>query len=135
MTAAEDDPRVEALLRAAPVRRAQPLTGRERLIEAAFAGALVAATVAMAAWLPHRHVSPAVVVVLLVVALVTLRVRFTIGAYSASPIQLATVPTLLLLPAPLALGVLALACMLGSLPACVRGEKHPDRLMLLIGDQ
>jgi putative nucleotidyltransferase with HDIG domain len=135
MTAAEDDPRVEALLREAPVRRAQPLAGRARLIEGGFAVSLLGAILAMALVFPHRATSPAVVALLLVVALASLQVRFTIGAYIAAPVHLATVPILLLLPGALAVSVIALACVLSSLPACIRGQRHPDRIMPLIGDQ
>ena len=50
MTTTDDDPRVEALLREAPTRQAEPLTRRDRLAEAGFALALLAMIAALALW-------------------------------------------------------------------------------------
>src|SRR4051812_38495686 len=135
MSAAEDDPRVQALLREAPVRRAQPFTRRERVVHGSFAAALLAAVVAMGFAFSDRHASLPAALLLLGIAITTFRVRFTIGAYTGSPVQLATVPTLLLLPPALAVVVLAAAWMLGFLHACLRGRLHRDRVLVAIADQ
>src|SRR5262249_54919837 len=98
MSVAEDDPRVEALVRDAPMRRAQPLAGPERAVQGSFALALVAAAIAIAVAFPRGSVDPRTVLLLLAVAVIGQKVRFTIGAYWASPVQLVAVPVLLLLP-------------------------------------
>src|SRR4051812_32233239 len=135
MSASHEDPRVEALLREAPLRRARPMRARERGVQSAFAGGLLAAVVAMAVLFPENGASPLTAGLLLAVALVSLRGRFTIGAHAATPVQLAAVPILLLLPPALAVCVLGLASIVTYMPRCVRGRVHPDNVILWIADQ
>src|SRR3954451_18719612 len=135
MSSADDDPRVEALLREAPDRLAKPLTRRERLVQGAFAAALLAVAVAMAVAFPREHTDVLTAGLLLVLALVSVRVRFTIGAYAALGVQLAVVPVLLLLPPATAIALLALASVLSHLPDLARGRMHPDNAISWVADQ
>src|SRR3954469_1006249 len=103
MTTTDDDPRVEALLREAPVRQAEPLTRRDRVAETGFALALVA----VIAVLGVTASAPTSSTVTLAIALgllqaVARRVLFRMGDCTAGPTLVAVGPMLLLLHPALA---------------------------------
>ena len=136
MTAAEDDPRVEALLRDAPVRRAKPFERRELAVQAGFAGAVVAAVIAMAFAFPDRGPEASWTALLLfALAMVVQKIRFTIGAYLLTPVQLVAVPAILLLPPTAAVVVLFGAVLVIRVPDYLTGRTHPDRVLTLLADQ
>jgi putative nucleotidyltransferase with HDIG domain len=62
------------------------------------------------------------------------RVRFPIGYGFTVPTQLVFVPMLFLLPVGDVPLVVAAAMMLRNLPEYVRGERHPSRVLLAVGD-
>jgi HD-GYP domain-containing protein (c-di-GMP phosphodiesterase class II) len=135
MATPDDDPRVEALLREAPSRDAQPLTRRDRVAETGIALILLAAVAAMAAWLPGRESSSVVLAgLLLIVATLANRVRFTVGSCVTVPTQIALLPMLLLLD-PAMVPLLAVASqVLSRLPDYLHRRVHPDHAVLTFGD-
>src|SRR4051794_36086133 len=102
MTAPDEDPRLEALLREAPTREVEPLTPRDRVVESGVALSLAAIIASLALGVGGPDTSSVwLAVVLGVLHIVTRRVRFSIGSGTASPVLLAVVPMLVLLhPAP-----------------------------------
>src|SRR5689334_5299554 len=93
-----ENPIVENLLRGAAPQRLRPLTGRERVSEAGFAVALVAATAGLFAVGGWWSFHPWVAVGLVALLAAAKRVEFRTGAVTAPPVQLVIVPMLLLLP-------------------------------------
>ena len=133
-TTPEDDPRVEALLREATSRDAEPLSRRDRLAESGIALALVAVIVCLALWLPGPAGSPWLAGALLAVQLVAHRIRFAVGSCRAVATQVAVVPMLLLLHPALVLGLLVASGVLGRAPEYLRGRTHPDHAVFAFGD-
>jgi putative nucleotidyltransferase with HDIG domain len=134
MNLLEDDPAVEALLRAAPTRAQQPLAGRERLSEALFALALVAACgglYALAGVGSFTWWLPAGLVLLLAVAK---RIDFRTGAVTVPPTTLVIVPMLVLLPPWLAPLLVVAGSALGRADTYLSRRAHPDRVLLHFGD-
>ena len=131
----ETHPFVESLLRNAAPRTARPLDGRERVTEAVFACALVATAVAMLlALAPSPRDLGWSAAVLVVLCALAGRVRFSVGGGSATAEQLALVPMLLLLPPALVPLLVAAALALRRVPEYLRGQTHPDRLILAVSD-
>ena len=62
------------------------------------------------------------------------QIRFPIGYGFTVPTQLVFVPMLFLLPLGAVPLVVALAMVLRDLPEYVRGERHPSRVLLAVGD-
>jgi HD-GYP domain-containing protein (c-di-GMP phosphodiesterase class II) len=135
MTTTDEDPRVEALLRAAPARQAEPLTRRDRVAEAGFALALLAVIAALALWpaAPGGGQVP-LVVLLVVLQAIARRVTFSMGDCTASPTLVVVVPTMLLLHPALTLAVIVAGGALGRVPDVVRRTTHADHLLLSFGD-
>jgi HD-GYP domain-containing protein (c-di-GMP phosphodiesterase class II) len=135
MTTPDEDPRVEALLRDASARDAEPLSRRDRVVEGGVALAMSAVIAGLAAWAPAPDTSTALMAVTLgLLHIVARRVRFTIASGTAAPVLLAVVPMLVLLQPALALAVIVLSGMLSRVPEYVRGEVHPDHAVLSFGD-
>jgi putative nucleotidyltransferase with HDIG domain len=131
----ETHPIVESLLRNAAPRTASPLDGRERVSEAIFAVALVVASIVMMGVFPEtgRHLGWEAVALVLLCA-VAGRVHFSALGGSATAEQIALVPMLLLLPPELVPLMVAAALALRRVPEYVRGQAHPDRLILPLSD-
>jgi hypothetical protein len=135
MTTPDADPRVEALLREAPSRAAEPLSARDRVVEAGLTLAFALIVAAFAQWAPHPATSTASLAVALgALHIIAKRVRFTIGPGAATPVLLAVVPMLVLLEPALALTVIAVSSALGRLPEYLQRRVHPDHALLSFPD-
>jgi signal transduction histidine kinase len=125
-----------SLAREGRARRRQPLPRRRAVTELVAGGLFVGAAVALAVLGDADRdfeVGPAVVLVAMFAAGV--RVRIDTGITYTTPVQLAFVPMLLLLPTPFVPLLVLLAWTLGRLPdVALRDGTHPDRLLLLPGD-
>jgi diguanylate cyclase (GGDEF)-like protein len=127
-------PSDEALLVAARSRARTGLSGRERWTAFALGGGFLAAAISMAAalrWQDAFQVSTATLLVL-ALALVS-RIEFEIGTGSVVPTQVVLVPMLLLLPAPVVPLCVAGGYALGGIVDYVKGRRHPQRLVVLLG--
>jgi putative nucleotidyltransferase with HDIG domain len=103
--------------------------------EAAFAVALLGAVAAMLVFGPatDREVGWTAAALVVLCALAG-RVRFSVAGGSTTAEQLALVPMLLLLPPALVPVFVALALALRRVPEYLRGQAHPDRLILTLSD-
>jgi signal transduction histidine kinase len=122
------------LAREGIARRAQPLPARRAVTEVVAGGAFVAAAVLLATLAKADRsfeVGPTIALVLMFA--VGIRVQIDVGVAYTSPVQLAFVPMLLLLPTPLVPLLVLFAWLLGRLPRLL-GDMHPDRLLLIPGD-
>ena len=136
MTAVENDPTVETLLREAAPRRGLPLAGRERLTEAGFAIALVvavAALVRVGGETPDVRVGGLAILLVVAYAVVN-RVTFRVGQGVGAPSQLVFIPMLLLVDAALVPILVATGLVLSALPDYLRGRVHPDRIVVQVSD-
>jgi HD-GYP domain-containing protein (c-di-GMP phosphodiesterase class II) len=130
-----DDPRVEALLRAAPIRQAEPLSRRDRLAESGLAMVLLAVIAAFAVWAPAPATSTAVLALLLGgVYAVARRVEFSVGDCTASPTLIAVFPMLVLLHPAVALASIVCGTLVSRGDEYFRRETHPDHVLLAFGD-
>lgn len=117
-------------------RERQPLGKRRALTEVVVGGAYVAAAVLIAVLYDADRsldIGPAIALV----ALFAVGFRFLIdtGVTYTSPVQLAFVPMLLLLPTPAVPLLILIAWTLGRLPDLAgRDRIHPDRLLLIPGN-
>src|SRR3954452_9847271 len=59
-------------------------------------------------------------------------IEFEVGSGSAVPSELALVPALFLLPAPLVPAMVAAALLVGDAPALLRGRLHPERALTTV---
>ncbi|MDX6376032.1 MAG: hypothetical protein QOE98_335, partial [Gaiellaceae bacterium] len=111
------------------------LERRERRVEILLAIATLAGGVLLAALVPgERHVDPALAAALVVACAVAYRVRFYDGAGYTGPTQVVFVPMLLMLPPSTVPLLVAAALVLGNLDRCLRGDMHPQRVALSLGD-
>jgi len=108
---------------------------RELVVEAASAAAFLVTATAMAALIPSaRDFDPLLAGALLATYALMARVRFPIGYGFTVPTQLVFVPMLFLLPVGAVPLVVAAAMVLRNVPEYVRGERHPSRVLLAVGD-
>jgi putative nucleotidyltransferase with HDIG domain len=128
------DAEAEELFETRPERELSAPERRERRAAVVQTAATLAAIASLVALGPDRtfDVGPAVVSMLLLAVLA--RIRFHDGVGYTAPVQLAFVPTVLLLPPAIAVAVAALAMPLAQLDRVVRGQKHPARLAICLGD-
>ena len=135
MTAPDEDPRLEALLREAPTREVEALPLRDRVVEGGVALLLVGIVAALALSAGGPSTSSAVLAIVLgALHIVTRRVRFSVGSGTASPVLLAVVPMLVLLHPALALTTLTISGLLARTDDFVTGRRHPDQAVLAFGD-
>jgi putative nucleotidyltransferase with HDIG domain len=66
--------------------------------------------------------------------LVARRIRFAVGPQYTVPSQLVLVPMLFLLPTPLVPLVIIVATVVGVVPDLIARRRHPDRLIVVLGD-
>src|SRR3954470_7920047 len=109
-------------------RLSRGLSGRERMHAWTFTIGLLA----FAALLPlvaasDRDLAWGALIAVGVVYVVSTGIEFEVGSGSAVPAELALVPALFLLPAPLVPLTVAAALLVGDLPAFVRGRLHFER--------
>jgi diguanylate cyclase (GGDEF)-like protein/PAS domain S-box-containing protein len=116
---------VRALLRGADAARADDvdIDARERFVERAVAAAFVACTIAMAVTLEDVTVGLLDVAWLVGLTVVLLQIEFEVGEGRTRPVQLVLIPMLLVLPAPLVPGLVALAAVLARVPDAVRTRR------------
>jgi HD-GYP domain-containing protein (c-di-GMP phosphodiesterase class II) len=111
------------------------LERRERRVEVVLAVATLAGAALLAAFAPSRgHFDPALAAALVVACAIAYRVRFYDGAGYTGPTQLVFVPMLLLLPPHYVPLLVAAALTVANIERCVRGEMHPQRVALSLGD-
>jgi putative nucleotidyltransferase with HDIG domain len=128
-------PAVEELQQSWDEGRAEPLRGRELVAEAMTAGAFLGVAAAMAWLVPsERGFDAPLAATLVAVYALMARVHFPIGYGFTIPTQLVLVPMLFLVPLGAVPLLVATGMVLGSLPECLRGERHPTRALATIGD-
>jgi HD-GYP domain-containing protein (c-di-GMP phosphodiesterase class II) len=118
------------------VDRVQERLGRrEWLAEIVAAVAFLAAAGAMLLVFGISH-PPAVpiVIVLLGVYIAACLITFDVGTGWSDLTQLVLIPILFLLPAPLIPPVVVAGRVLARLVRCMRGDLHPSRILLAVGD-
>lgn len=114
--------------------RAQPMGRREFAVQALVATLFLVAAAALVAFGLDREVDLADLVLLVAVAALLGRLDFEIGGGFVSPIQLAFVPMLFVLPPAIVPAAVAAALALDRIPALVAGRWHPQRLLTVLGD-
>lgn len=118
-------------------RRSQRLPRRRAIVEATLGGAFVAAAVALAVLADaDRDFELGPAVVLVAMFALGIRVRIDVGVGYTSPVQLAFVPMLLVLPTPYVPLLVLLAWLLGRAPDLLRSDDrlHPNRLLIIPTD-
>src|SRR5262245_56510854 len=123
----------ESLVQDRRGRLAQPLAGRERRQAWPFAIglALIAVALPLVA-ASDRDLSWPTLLAIGLLYVVSTGIEFEVGSGSAVPSELALVPALFLLPAPLVPLMVALALLIGDAPALARGRLHPERAVTTI---
>ena len=110
------------------------LARRERAMEAALAVVALSGALLLAFALPHDPVEPGPAIALSLALAVACNVRFYDGAGYTVATQLVFVPMMLLLP-PAVVPLLVIAAnLLGNVHRYVRRERHPERMLLCLGD-
>jgi HD-GYP domain-containing protein (c-di-GMP phosphodiesterase class II) len=128
-------PAMEHALEEQGAGRTKRVVGREWRVELCLALTAVAANTALLLLAPWARSLDVVLAAALVVAYgVASRVRFHDGAGYTMPTQLVLVPMFLLLPPPLVPLLAGLAMVVGSLDLWVGGKRHPQRLVMGLGD-
>ena len=123
----------EHLIAASRRRRPTRPSGRDLLVSGGLAAAFLAAATALAVLVPWNRPLDAGALGALVLAYAALsRVEFEVGPGSAVPIQLAFVPMLFALPAPVVPLCVAAGYVLGALPDYLAGTAHPARVFVLV---
>src|SRR4051812_14204805 len=113
---------VRALVRGADAARPDDVDvdARERWVERAVAAAFMACAMAMALTLDGVTVGLPVLAWFVGLTVVLLQIEFEVGEGRTRPVQLVLIPMLLVLPAALVPGLVALANLLARLPDAVR---------------
>jgi HD-GYP domain-containing protein (c-di-GMP phosphodiesterase class II) len=125
----------EVLLEEARERAPKRLGQRERLGETLASAGFLAVAVALALFLPSSrslHVAPALL--LLASYALASRIKFEVGAGYTVPTQLLFVPMLFFLPTPAVPLFVAGGSVLGDLPDYLRRHRHPERVIIALGD-
>ncbi len=129
------DPGAARLFEEAQPRRPKRLSWREQVVESAFALVFLAASLAFALLVDGQRDWNWLDAAALVVAFTVLsRVTFDVGGGYTVPTQLVLVPLLFLVPVTAVPPLVAVALLLGRLPAYLRGETHPERALLVAAD-
>src|SRR3954468_4179876 len=124
----------QELLQEARARGAQPLAGREGMNRYGAAAALVAVGVGLWIAVPPSAVDVPLLFALIVGLACASRIEFEFGPVYTAPLQLVVVPLLLLFPPAVGLPAVAAGLVLSLLPDVLRGNAHPDRLMVAVGN-
>jgi putative nucleotidyltransferase with HDIG domain len=128
-------PAAEGLLEDFECSVGEPVRGRQLRTELASATLFLAVAIPMALLVPfERDLSWGLAATLVCSYAVLWRVRFPFGYGWTVPTELVLVPMLLLLPPALVPLLVLIAATLGNLPDHLRGEIHPSRAILVIGD-
>src|SRR4051794_40951140 len=130
-----DDTLIEQeLLEEARARGAQPLAAREGILRYGSAAAFVVVAAGLWVAVPPGDVNVSLLLVLVAALAGTSRIEFEMGPVYSTPVQLVLVPLLLLFPPAVALPAVAAGLIVGMLPEVLRGQVHPDRLVVAIGN-
>ena len=119
----------EGLVEESRARVARGLGGREVFPTVATAAAFVATAIALVVWLPATGPDASLGVIVALVACYALaaRVQFEVAFAYAVPTQLVLVPMLFLAPLNVVPVLVALGCILSTVPEHLRGELHVGR--------
>jgi HD-GYP domain-containing protein (c-di-GMP phosphodiesterase class II) len=124
-------PDADGLIEETRARISRQLRGRDFWLSIASGGGFAAAAIALAALVPTERTPTLPLVVALVAAYaVATRVQFEVGLGFAIPTQLVFVPMLFLVPVGWVPLLVAAGFALANLPAHLRGDWHPDRLVV-----
>ena len=128
-------PAVEELHAGYDESYALPLRGRELRTELVSTALLLAVAAALAVLSPFgREFDAPLALALVVTYALMARVRFPIGYGFTIPTQLVLVPMLFLVPVGEVPLLVAAGMVLGGMPEYVRGERHPSRALVAVGD-
>jgi signal transduction histidine kinase len=131
----DDDADEIQLLAQGKPRHGEPLASRDLKVECAVGGAFLVVALAMALTLePQREWHVGHAVALCVLFALAVRLNFDVGAGYTSPVQLAFVPMLLLLPTPWVPLLVAGSWLLGKLPDHLAGRAHPTKAIFVLGN-
>ena len=129
------DPEAERILEQSRERVVRPLTGRERLGESVAAATFSIAAVLVAVMVDtDRSASIALYGSAVVAYALASRATFDVGASRTDCTQLVLVPMLLLLPPVYVPLLVAAGYLLGELPDYVLRRRHPDRILVSLGN-
>jgi HD-GYP domain-containing protein (c-di-GMP phosphodiesterase class II) len=133
---AYDSPDAEALLQVGKERRNRPLDSNHDLATQVIAAvAFIASAVLIAVVAPWpRSLSVVNLALVLLVWVIVDRVKFPVGGGWTYPTLLVFVPALFLLPTPVVPLIVALAILIGGVPAFVRGQTPLTHLPSDIAD-
>ena len=115
-------------------RRRLPMERRELAAQGLGAALFVVAAALLLAFGLGGGVSWTDLVLLVLAAAVLGRLEFETGAGYTVPTQLIFVPMLFVLPPAIAPWAMAAALTLDRIPDLVRGRRHPQRLLMALGD-
>src|SRR5215208_3287525 len=133
--AAETAAPPDDLVKDARDRNTRPLEGRERIGESFLAAAFMAAAIPMALLFDSaRDFDPTTAALLVGGFVIASRIKFETGAGYTNPTQLVFVPMLFLLPMATVPLFVAAANLIGELPDYARGKRHPERVLVTLGD-
>jgi putative nucleotidyltransferase with HDIG domain len=129
-----ETPTEQDLVEEARARDAQPLAGREGASR--YGAALALVVVAFGLWVaaPPEAVDVPLLIALVLGLAGAARILFEIGPAYTAPVQLVVVPLLLLFPPAVALPAVAAGLVLSLVPDVLRGDVHPDRLAVGVGN-
>jgi hypothetical protein len=129
------DPEVERLLEGSRQRVILPLSGRERCGELVAATTFLVAAVALALFVPAGREADSFLYVSAVLAYaIASRVTFDVGASRTDCTQLVLIPMLLVLTPTYVPLLVAAGYLMGELPDYVFGRRHPDRMLVSLGN-
>ena len=133
--APEADPAVEQLLLEGRPQLDAPFDRRQLATEVALALLFVAVAAAMLFGLEaERDLDVAVAVGLVLLLGLATHVELDLGAGYASPLQIAFVPMLLLLPTPAVPALVAAAWLIARVPSYLARRSHPQRAIAAIAN-
>ena len=125
----------EALVEEARGRVPQTLGQRERLGETVAGVGFLAVATALVVLLPStRSLEVAPALLLLSAYALASRIKFEVGAGYTVPTQLLFVPMLFFLPSTTVPLFVAGGSVLGDLPDYLEGRRHPERVVIALGD-
>lgn len=129
------DPEVERLLEDSRQRVVLPLGGRERRGELVAAATFLVAAVALAVFFDTGQAAGSFLYVSAVLAYaIASRVTFDVGASRTDCTQLVLVPMFLVLPPTYVPLLVAAGYLVGELPDYLLGRRHPDRMLVSLGN-
>jgi HD-GYP domain-containing protein (c-di-GMP phosphodiesterase class II) len=124
-------PDADGLIEETRARISRQLAGRDFWLSIASGGGFAVTAIALALLMPtERAPSPPLVFALVAAYAVATRVQFEVGLGFAIPTQLVFVPMLFLVPVGWVPLLVAAGFGLANLPAHLRGDWHPERLVV-----